>query len=186
MIGRWRSSSDRPGGRNVQLNDEPSRDLNTLCVRHLQFAWWSLACFVILGITLEALHAFKVVWYLGQPSEGRRLLWTLAHAHGALLSLVHAVFAFTYFAFPTPVTRRLRFASGLLMAASVLLPGGFFLGGIFMFDGDPGLGIWLVPFGAVCLLLAVFMTATDVVRGDRSMAANGGERPRRTSTSKRS
>lgn len=162
------------------MNDEQSRDLSVLRVRHLQFAWWSLLCFVILGITLEALHAFKIGWYLGQSSETRRLMWTLAHAHGTLLSLVHAAFAFTYFVFPTPVTQRLRLASALLMAASVLLPGGFFLGGISMFEGDPGLGVWLVPFGASCLLLAVFLTATDVVRGKRSMTANSGERPRRT------
>lgn len=166
----------------MSLNDEQSRDVKALCTRHLQFAWWSLVCYVILGITLEALHAFKISWYLGQPSEIRRLMWTLAHAHGALLSLVHAAFAFTYFALPTPVTRRLRLASGLLMAASVLLPGGFFLGGTFVFEGDPGLGIWLVPFGAICLLLAVFLTATDVVRGNRSTTS--GERPSRTPTSK--
>jgi hypothetical protein len=149
-----------------------------LCARHLRFAWWSLLCWVILGITLEALHAFKVGWYLGQTSEVRRLLWTLAHAHGTLLSLVHVAFAFTYFAFPTPVTRRRRLASALLMAASALLPGGFFLGGIFVFEGDPGPGVWLVPPGAVCLFLSVFLTAADAARGRPS--ATGGERPRRT------
>ncbi len=155
-----------------------------MCARHLQFAWWSLLCWVILGITLEALHAFKIGWYLGQTSEMRRLLWTLAHAHGTLLSLVHAAFAFTYFALPTPVTRRLRLTSALLMASSVLLPGGFFLGGIFIFEGDPGLGVWLVPFGAICLFLAVFLTATDVARVKRSMPANSGERPRLTKRGK--
>jgi hypothetical protein len=159
------------------LNDE--RDVKALCARHLQFAWWSLFCFVILGIVLEGLHAFKIGWYLGAPSETRRLLWTLAHAHGALLALVHAAFAFTYYAFPVPGARGRRLASALLMAASVLLPGGFFLGGIFIFDGDPGLGVWFVPFGAVCLLVAVFLTATDLVRGRRSLTANEGERPRR-------
>jgi hypothetical protein len=148
--------------------------VNGLCVRHLQFAWWSLSCFVVLGITLEALHGFKVVWYLGKDAEIRRLLWTLAHAHGTLLSLVHAAFAFTYVAIPVPLTRRRRLASALLMAASVLLPGGFFLGGTFVYEGDPGLGIWLVPPGAVCLLAGVFLTATDVVRGTGA----AGEPPR--------
>ena len=165
------------------MDEEQSLDIKGLCTRHLQFAWWSLLCFVILGMTLEALHAFKISWYLGQPSETRRLLWTLAHAHGTLLSLVHVAFAFTYFTFPTQVTRRLRLASALLMAASVLLPGGFFLGGISIFDGDPGLGVWLVPLGAVCLFLAVFLTATDLVRGNRSPTRE--ERPRRTQMSRR-
>ena len=143
--------------------------MKVLCLRHLQFAWWSLLCFVILGITLEALHGFKISWYLGKNAEIRRLLWTLAHAHGALLSLVHAAFAFTYFAMPVQLTSRQRLASALLMAASVLLPGGFFLGGTFVYEGDPGLGIWLVPPGALCLFLGVFLTAIDVVRGQGSM-----------------
>ena len=44
------------------MNDDQSRDVRALCTRHLRFAWWSLLCFVILGITLEALHAFKIGW----------------------------------------------------------------------------------------------------------------------------
>jgi hypothetical protein len=144
------------------LGDNRSTEAKTLCLRHLQFAWWSLLCFLTLGIILEALHAFKSPWYVGQPSEYRRLLWTLAHAHGTVMALVHAAFAFTYFAIPARIRWRHRFASALLMAASVLLPGGFFLGGTFVFDGDPGVGIWLVPVGALCLFLAVVLTAVDV------------------------
>jgi hypothetical protein len=121
-------------------------------------------CFVTLGIILEGLHAFKVGWYLGPNAEIRRLLWTLAHAHGTLMSLVHATFAVTYFVFPRVATRRRRLASSLLIAASVFLPGGFFLGGAFIFDGDPGLGVWLVPLGALGLFLGVGLTATDVLR----------------------
>jgi hypothetical protein len=148
--------------------------VKVLCLRHLQFAWWSLSCFVILGITLEALHGFKISWYLGKNAEIRRLMWTLAHAHGALLSLVHAAFAFTYFAMPVQLIWRQRLASALLMAASVLLPGGFFLGGTFVYEGDPGLGILLVPPGALCLFLGVFLTAIDVVRGQGSMGEPPG------------
>jgi hypothetical protein len=144
-------------------DDKRSGEIRALCLYHLQFAWWSFLCFIVLGITLEVLHARKILWYLGQPSETRRLLWTLAHAHGALLSLVHVGFAFTYFVLQQEVTRRQRLASALLIAASILLPGGFFLGGTFIYDGDPGLGIWLVPLGAIFLFVAVFMTATDVV-----------------------
>lgn len=39
------------------------------------------------------------------------------------------------------------------------MPGGFFLGGIAFYSGDPGFGILLVPFGAVLLLAAVFLIA---------------------------
>jgi hypothetical protein len=41
----------------------------------------------------------------------------------------------------------------------VCLPGGFFLGGVSFYSGDPGLGVLLVPVGAVLLLAGVFMTA---------------------------
>ncbi|MCH7729550.1 MAG: hypothetical protein IH991_24195, partial [Planctomycetes bacterium] len=66
--------------------------------RHLQFAWWSLLVFLSVGIFLEAMHGFKVGWYFG--FEVRRLMWTLAHAHGALLALVHGAFALTVYLLP--------------------------------------------------------------------------------------
>ena len=34
--------------------------------------------------------------------------------------------------------------------------------GIYIYDGDPGLGILLVPLGAVLLLLAVLLTARSI------------------------
>ena len=40
-----------------------------------------------------------------------------------------------------------------------MLPGGFFLGGLVIYAGDPGIGILLVPVGAVLLLAAVFLIA---------------------------
>ncbi|HEY8174006.1 MAG TPA: hypothetical protein VIH21_13040, partial [Dehalococcoidia bacterium] len=57
--------------------------------RHLRFGWWSLFVFATLGLTLEALHGFKVRAYLDVSNDTRRLMWTLAHAHGTLLGLVH-------------------------------------------------------------------------------------------------
>ena len=96
---------------------------------HLQFAWWSLVCFVVLGITLESLHAFKAVWYLGEDYQMRRLMWTLAHAHGVLLSLVHVAFAATLFILYQQIDTSIRRVSRCLVLASLLLPGGFFLGG---------------------------------------------------------
>ena len=44
-------------------------------------------------------------------------------------------------------------------AASVLLPGGFFLGGVVFYAGDPGIGVLLVPAGAALLLYAIFSIA---------------------------
>ena len=130
--------------------------------RHLQFGWWSLLCFLTLGMALEALHGFKIGWYLEADFEIRRLMWRLGHSHGALLGVVHIVFAATLSMLPGEMARHRRFASALLMGASILLPGGFFLGGIWIYDGDPGLGIVLVPFGALALFFAVLLTALSV------------------------
>jgi hypothetical protein len=127
--------------------------------RHLRVGWWSLLVFATLGLVLESLHGFKVRAYLDASSETRRLMWTLAHAHGTLLAVVHIVFALTLRGAPEVNLRRPALISGSLMGASVLLPGGFFLGGVQFYAGDPGLGVLLVPVGASLLLTAVFLVA---------------------------
>ena len=48
--------------------------------------------------------------------------------------------------------------------ASILMPAGFFLGGLFIYSGDPGLGILLVPVGGALLLAAVFLVAKAALR----------------------
>ena len=60
-----------------------------------------------------------------------------------------------------------RVASVALLGATVLLPGGFFLGGTAIYAGDPGLGILLVPVGALGLLLAVTLATVAVLRSPR-------------------
>jgi len=133
------------------------------CVRrHLRFGWWSLALFVALGATLESLHGFKVGMYLNSSNETRRLLWTLAHAHGTLLGLLNIGFAATVSLLPEWTAGSLRIASGSLLASTALLPAGFFLGGVYIHDGDPGLAITLVPPGALLLLVAVVLAARAI------------------------
>jgi hypothetical protein len=148
--------------------DEPSQpsapqaeagDARSCAHRHLRFGWWSLLCFATLGIVLETLHGFKVGWYLSASNETRRLMWTLAHAHGVLLALVHVAFGLCAYVLPDSARRLRRAASPCLVAASILLPGGFFLGGLYLYSGDPGLGIFLVPAGAALLLVAVLLAA---------------------------
>ncbi len=133
--------------------------------------------FATLGLTLEALHGFKVRAYLDASSETRRLMWTLAHAHGTLLSLVHVAYALTLRGVPSVQPLRPALVSGSLIGASVLLPGGFFLGGVHFYAGDPGLGVLLVPVGASLLLTAVFLVARAVSAGDRLPEKN---QPRKT------
>ena len=128
--------------------------------RHLRFGWWALLVFATLGLVLESLQGFKVAAYLDVSNETRRLMWTLAHAHGTLLGLIHVAFGLTVrSAALDPGLPNVRAISPALIAASVLLPGGFFLGGLAFYGGDPGLGVLLVPFGALSLIAAVFMIA---------------------------
>lgn len=115
--------------------------------------WLSIAVFGAAGLILETLHGFKVGAYLDVSSETRRLMWTLAHAHGTLLGVVHLGLAFTVESAGLSGTRPER-ASWSLMVAGWLLPVGFFLGGVQFYDGDPGVGIALVPVGALLLIAA--------------------------------
>lgn len=155
--------------------------LIVLARRHLRFGWWSLLAYLSMGIVLEVFHGFKVGWYLDVSNETRRLMWTLAHAHGTLLALVHLAFFATLRAMESAEGRPLRWASGGLVASSVLLPGGFFLGGLIIHQGDPGLGILLVPVGAMTLLAAVWWIA----RGAAQFPQSSDRSPRAPQSEKR-
>lgn len=128
--------------------------------RHLRIGWWAILIFLTLGIVLEALHGLKVGWYLNTSNETRRHMWTLAHAHGVLVGVLHLGFAFSVRTASGGSQSWKRIASTCLSGATVLLPGGFLLGGIVIYGGDPGKGILLVPLGAAALFVAVLLTAT--------------------------
>jgi hypothetical protein len=125
---------------------------------HLIFGWTMFLVFAVLGLCLEALHGFKIGWYLDVGNETRRLMLRLAHAHGTLFALVNIAFAVSIEHFGAWAEKRVDLASRALRIASVLLPGGFFIGGLHIYDGDPGLGIILAPFGAISFLVALVLT----------------------------
>ena len=77
--------------------------------RHLRLGWWSLFVFATLGLGLESLHGFKVRAYLDVSNETRRLMWTLAHAHGALLGVVNVLFGLALRTAPSMAESRQRF-----------------------------------------------------------------------------
>ena len=130
--------------------------------RHLRYGWWSLFCFLSLGLLLEVLHGFKIGWYLDANQEMRRLMFTLAHAHGTLLGLVNIAAGLTLRTVKGFEVSRTH--SLALLWGSGLLPAGFFLGGIIIHDGDPGLGVLLVPAGALLLLYAIWGFARTLSR----------------------
>ena len=129
---------------------------------NLRFGWWSLLVFLCLGGVLETLHGFKIGWYVDVGNETRRLMFTLAHAHGTLLALVNIAAGLTVHMVERFTLR--PSVSFALIWAAILLPGGFFLGGIVIYDGDPGLGVWLVPIGAALLFYSIARIALDLSR----------------------
>ncbi|HEB53256.1 MAG TPA: hypothetical protein ENI87_08390 [bacterium] len=137
-----------------------STELERLRARHLRYGWLGLFVFVVLGGVLEALHGFKVDWYLAVGNETTRLMWRLAHAHGTFLSLVHVAFAVSI----AHAERPALLASRSLLGATIALPGGFLLGAFGADGGDPGLGIALVPLGLVMLLVAIVATLRGLRR----------------------
>lgn len=130
----------------------------------LRAGWILLAISLPLGVTLEALHGFKVQAYL--QSQVRHEMWRLAHAHGTLLGILLLVFAALAEQHLAPEKRAA--ISRDLRTGSVLMPLGFFLGGLLNSEGDPSLGIVLVPVGALFLLAAL-------VRATRASSAGSGQ-----------
>lgn len=137
--------------------------LGSLGKRHLRLGWSLFFVAMTFGLTLESLLGFKVEFLMLAPI--RREFWSLAHFHGALFGLVNLVYvlwAENDYLSPKLTTH----ASLSLAAGSVLLPLGFFLGGLIHYEGDPGLGFVLIPIGAVCLLYAAGLHTWAVWRSD--------------------
>ncbi|MFP6655308.1 MAG: hypothetical protein VCB25_06750 [Myxococcota bacterium] len=125
--------------------------------RHLRFGFFALLVFLSLGFLLEFFHGFRIGAYLSEEFEPRRLMWTLTHVHGTLIALIHIALGAAWSRLrPSP---SLRIASLCLFASACLLPLGFFLGGLFVYPPDPGLGIVLVPIGGVLLFVGVALVA---------------------------
>ena len=153
------STVPKPSGETTK-SGAVSPDIDAMLMRrHLNVGWWCLLVFLTMGLVLEGFHGFKVTAYLGVSNETRRLMWTLSHAHGTLLGLVNLSFAFTLRLLPEWKMRPRQVASLCLRGATLLMPSGFFLGGLFAYSGDPGLGILLLPVGALMLLICVFLIA---------------------------
>lgn len=129
--------------------------------RHRRFGWTALLVWMCAGLLLELFHGLKLGGYLLDPL--RRELLTLAHFHGALLSVVNLVYVRWAEAPGLSAAARAR-ASRALIAGSILMPVGFLLGGLQHYEGDPGLGILLAPLGALALLYPVALQARGAWR----------------------
>jgi hypothetical protein len=139
----------------TSTNDEQSILRRAVARRHHLIGWCLLLLFASLGLFLEVLHGFKLGFYLDPENRLRREMWRLAHAHGTLLALIQIAFAAGLHQFGRWTAGSLKLASFFLLDAALLIPLGFFLGGLFPSESDPWMGILLVPLGALLLLIAV-------------------------------
>ena len=121
--------------------------------------WISLAAWIAFGILIEGFIGFRTPALL--DDSVRRDMFRLAHAHGTLLNLVLIAAAICA---RLELVRIGRIASLGLRSAVVLLPAGFLLGGIWHFKDDPGLGIFLVPVGALLLLATALQLGLSAKR----------------------
>ena len=121
--------------------------------------WISLAAWIVFGLLIEGLIGFRSPVLLDDST--RRDMFRLAHAHGTLLNLVLIAAAICA---RLDLIRPSQVSSISLRCAVVLLPVGFLLGGVWHYRDDPGLGIFLVPIGAILLLSAAFSLGLSVVR----------------------
>jgi len=113
-----------------------------------RFGWTALFAYALIGTALEAAHGFKLAAYL--DDELARMLLRLAHAHGVGLSLVVLVFSSAGASHPSARSIFL----GLAFAA-VAIPIGFGAAAFAHPEGDPGFPIFLVPIGAIALLISL-------------------------------
>ena len=129
---------------------------------HRRYGWVALFFWLLFGLLLETLHGFKISDYLLDPL--RREFWGLAHFHGATLALLNLIYI-QWAESPTLNAAQRLWASRTLIGGSVLMPLGFFLGGLIHFEGDPGLGIFLAPVGALFILYAVALQVGNAWKG---------------------
>ncbi len=116
--------------------------------------WLSIALWMVFGLILEGFLGYKNPAYL--QDEQRRELFRLAHTHGTFLGLVliAAALCGQYFTLSLP-----RVAGIAIRLGAVLMPVGFLLAGIWHYESDPGLAIWLVPPSALLVVFGAFAFA---------------------------
>lgn len=137
-------------------NDETPNDYAGM----LRQGWIALAFWMTFGLLLEGLLGYKVPAYLNDPA--RRELFRLAHAHGAVLSLVLIAAAIC---FRQRLIQTQNFVEWVLRIGTVLMPLGFLLAGIWHYEGDPGLAIWLVPPSALLIIFGIVCVALSIKKG---------------------
>ena len=137
-----------------KVEKESATAFSRLVGRLLFQGWVSIAIWISFGLLLEGLLGYKIPAFLEDGQ--RRELFRLAHTHGTLLSLVliTAALCLRLFEIRPPAV-----AVNALRLGALLMPLGFLLGGIWHPEADPGVGVWLVPPGALMVIFGAIAIA---------------------------
>ena len=119
-------------------------------------AWLGLAFWLAFGLLIEGLIGLRSPVYLQDPV--RRELLRLAHAHGTILSLLLLI-ANLYIQKGLNAPPKLAVVA--LRAGVFVMPIGFLLGGIWHYESDPGIGIFLAPVGGLLIIFGVIAFAVS-------------------------
>ena len=122
-------------------------------------AFVGIAVWMAFGLLLEGLIGYKTPLYL--QDQVRRELFRLAHAHGTLLSLLLLGVALA--------TDRLnltlpKLAQMSIRVGVVILPVGFLAAGVWHYESDPGIAIWVVPIAALLVIFGVIAVTLSALR----------------------
>jgi len=111
------------------------------------FAW--ICLWIFFGLLLDSFMGMKQLFYLSDPV--RREMWRLAHTHGTLMTLVFL--AYVHF---RGIAKKLH--ENMMFIGALLMPVGFFLGGILTTEIDPFVGVFLVPIGGLLFVLGMLLS----------------------------
>ena len=123
-----------------------------------------IAVWMTFGLLLEGLIGYKTPVYLQDPL--RRELFRLAHAHGTLLSLLLLGVTLVCDRFELRPSSLVTIA---LRSGVILMPLGFLFGGLWHYESDPGIGIWLAPVAGIMVVFSlVGLTVSFATRSSAS------------------
>jgi hypothetical protein len=111
------------------------------------FAW--ICLWIFFGLLLDSFMGLKQLFYLSNPI--RREMWRLAHTHGTLMTLVFL--AYVHF---RGIAKKQH--ENMMFIGALLMPVGFFLGGIVTTEIDPFVGVFLVPIGGLLFVLGLLLS----------------------------
>ena len=119
---------------------------------------------ILAGDALQT-QAYEVLARLQCPAEARvRIIEEVAHGTGTIDGMIGGQVVDLEAEHSKPDLPTLEYIhrakTAALITASLLLPAGFFAAGMTFYEGDPGVGIALVPIGAASLLFALGMIVT--------------------------